>query len=72
MLSDDGRFSTLLEIARVGGYGADFAQPLPVTLFAPVDRAFDDETVERLTSSSTEADEFIRNLAIEGPCRPTS
>ena len=69
VLSADPQFSTLVEVARAAGYGADLAAPGPVTLFAPTNEAFasvDDETLEELRTDPAAADALLRDLAVEG------
>ena len=69
MLAADPDFSTLIEVANAAGYGADFTQPLPVTLFAPTDAAFDvldPDRLAELRTDATAADALMRDLALEG------
>jgi branched-chain amino acid transport system substrate-binding protein len=68
VLAGDGRFSTLAAIARTAGYGRDFAEPGPLTLFAPTDEAFgelDDAEVDRLRTDPTAANDLLRDLVVD-------
>ncbi len=58
-----------MEVANAAGYGADFSQPLPVTLFAPINEAFnslDADRLEELRTDAEAADALVRGLALEG------
>jgi uncharacterized surface protein with fasciclin (FAS1) repeats len=69
VLAADPDFSILIEVANAAGYGADFTQPLPVTLFAPTNAAFDALDPDRLAELRTDAaaaDALVRDLALEG------
>jgi branched-chain amino acid transport system substrate-binding protein len=69
VLAADPQFSTLVEVARAAGYGADLAAPGPLTLFAPTNDAFttvDDETLDQLRTDPAAADALLRDLAVEG------
>ena len=68
MLAADPEFSILIEVANAAGYGADFTQPLPVTLFAPTNAAFealDDDRLAELRTDPEAADALVRDLALE-------
>jgi uncharacterized surface protein with fasciclin (FAS1) repeats len=68
VLSADPNFSILVEVATAAGYGADFSQPLPLTLFAPTNEAFealDPERRDELRTDPEAADELVRDLALE-------
>jgi uncharacterized surface protein with fasciclin (FAS1) repeats len=67
-LSADPNFSILVEVATAAGYGADFSQPLPITLFAPTNEAFealDAERRDELRTDPAAADALVRDLALE-------
>jgi uncharacterized surface protein with fasciclin (FAS1) repeats len=69
VLAADPDFSILIEVANAAGYGADFSQPLPVTLFAPTNEAFEALDPDRLAELRTDAeaaDALVRDLALEG------
>ena len=68
VLAADPEFSILIEVANAAGYGADFTQPLPVTLFAPTNAAFealDDDRLAELRTDPEAADALVRDLALE-------
>ncbi len=68
VLSADPNYSTLVEVARAAGYGADFSQPGAITLFAPTNEAFEALEPDRLDELRTDpdaADELLRDLAVE-------
>jgi branched-chain amino acid transport system substrate-binding protein len=74
VLAADPDFSILIEVADAAGYGTDLSQPLPVTLFAPVDEAFealDPDRLDELRTDPGAADALLRGLALEGAL-PTS
>ena len=69
MLSADPNYSTLVEVAQAAGYGADFSQPGPFTLFAPTNDAFaalDPDRLDELRTDAEAADALLRDLAVEG------
>jgi branched-chain amino acid transport system substrate-binding protein len=69
VLSADPNYSTLVEVARAAGYGADFSQPGPFTLFAPTNDAFaalDPDQLDELRTDPDAADALLRDLAVEG------
>jgi len=69
VLSADPNYSTLVEVARAAGYGADFSQPGPFTLFPPTNDAFaalDPDRLDELLTDPDAADALLRDLAVEG------
>ena len=67
-LSRDARFSTLMELAAIAGYGSDLGQPGPFTVFAPTNDAFaaDAAELDRLRTEPGAAAALLRDLIVEG------
>jgi hypothetical protein len=68
-LSRDARFSTLMELARIAGYGRDLGQTGPFTVFAPTNDAFatmEPDELKRLQTDPEAADALLRDLVVEG------
>jgi branched-chain amino acid transport system substrate-binding protein len=69
VLSADRNYSMLVEVAQAAGYGGDFSQPGPFTLFAPTNDAFaalDPDRLDELREDAEAADALLRDLAVEG------